>query len=64
MKKLLLLTALSIVAVTLFAQTPKRSRSERRSRNYKGCVTYTDSLVRRISWQAIDSMRAHNYIKD
>jgi hypothetical protein len=64
MKKSVLLFILLATVTTVIAQTPKRSRSERRSRNYKGCVTYTDSLVRRAAWITVDSMRAKNYIKN
>jgi hypothetical protein len=64
MRKLILLFILLITVTIAVAQTPKKSRSERRSRNYKGCVTHTDSLTRRIAWETIDSMRARKYIKD
>ena len=64
MKKLILSFVLLVTVATVVAQTPKKSRSERRSRNYKGCVTHTDSLVRRAAWITVDSMRAKNYIKN
>jgi hypothetical protein len=64
MKKILLLLILLATTTFVVAQTPKKPRTKKMRIDYKGCVTPMDSLVRRITYQVLDSMRNKKYIID
>jgi hypothetical protein len=42
-----------------YGQQPKPKK-----RDYKGCVTTMDSIVRKSAWNTIDSLKQKGYIKN
>lgn len=64
MKKLIIFTVFIISSFVTSGQASKKPIKKVNPRNYNGCVTRMDSIVRKATWMATDSMRVHGYVKD
>lgn len=64
MKKLTVVSALIVSTFCTVSQTPKKPVKKAGPRTYNGCITRMDSILRKSSWIAIDSMKVRGYIVD
>lgn len=72
MKKLFIFVFLISSSLIVLSQTPKKVGKKINkkvskntySRNYNGCFTKSDSLVRESVWMTFDTLRAYGYIKN